>query len=274
MVKKFTLEHVQDIFVSKGYKLLETHYKDSRTTMRFSCPFHPDKETAIRLYDLKKGVGCKYCFNEKRKVMNKKFDLSSVKTSFEKEGYKLISKDYISSAYKLEYICLKHPDKVNKIRFSDFKNGVRCPHCKRDNFVLRIQKEGNPSWNGGITKLNERLRRELKEWKFNVLKEHNFKCFITGFVSNDLEIHHTMPFHKIRNNALRICDFDYKTNVSDFTDDQIEKIVIVFNELHKEVIGYPITKELHRKFHKLYGFDTKENDFLKFKEVLENGDNK
>lgn len=46
-----------------------------------------------------------------------------------KEGYELLENEYKNNSTRMRYQCPDHPDKELYIRFSDFKNGQRCPYC-------------------------------------------------------------------------------------------------------------------------------------------------
>ena len=61
--------------------------------------------------------------------MPKKLTFEFVKSVFEKEGYKLLSTEYINADSKLKYLCPNNHE--NEIRYSHFKSGNRCPDCKK-----------------------------------------------------------------------------------------------------------------------------------------------
>jgi len=85
--------------------------------------------------------------------------------------------------------------------------------------------KNNPSYKGGVTPLNQRIRRsmEMRLWKKAVLERDNFTCQKTGQVGGKLVAHH-------------ICNF------ADFP------------ELRTSIDnGITLSKESHIKFHKKYG---------------------
>jgi WD40 repeat protein len=59
--------------------------------------------------------------------MSKRLTYEFVKEQFEKEGYKLLSKEYINSWTKLKYICPKGHE--HSIKWSDWQQERRCPYC-------------------------------------------------------------------------------------------------------------------------------------------------
>ena len=89
-----------------------------------------------------------------------------------------------------------------------------------------LSKEKNPMWKGGITPFRDRVRKgiEYKEWRRACLKRNNFTCQITGQKGGDLVVHH----------------------INNFAE---------FPELRFAIDnGITLSKEVHSKFHKIYGF--------------------
>lgn len=67
----------------------------------------------------------------------KKLSYEFVKEQIEKEGYKLLSKEYINAHSKLIVRCPK--DHEYEIIYSNFKKGHRCPKCKYLNQVENLK---------------------------------------------------------------------------------------------------------------------------------------
>ena len=63
--------------------------------------------------------------------MPKKLTYEFVKKSFEKEGYTLLSKEYVSARMKLKYICPK--GHISEIDWSNWNSGRRCNVCFGNN---------------------------------------------------------------------------------------------------------------------------------------------
>ena len=59
--------------------------------------------------------------------MRKKLTIEFVRGSFEKEGYKLLTKKYINCEHRLEYICPK--DHTSSITWNSWQQGQRCNVC-------------------------------------------------------------------------------------------------------------------------------------------------
>jgi len=59
--------------------------------------------------------------------MAKRLTYEFVKEQFEKEGYKLLSTEYINCEQKLDYVCPKGHEHV--ISLDSWKQGIRCSYC-------------------------------------------------------------------------------------------------------------------------------------------------
>ena len=61
--------------------------------------------------------------------MPKKKTYAEVKSMFEERGYTLISKEYVNSKTKLEYICPIHNAKTQYITYDSLREGQGCFYC-------------------------------------------------------------------------------------------------------------------------------------------------
>lgn len=65
--------------------------------------------------------------------MPKKKTYDEVKSMFEKRGYILLDSEYIDSHTKMRYICKKHPNVVQEIRYNNIQQGKGCIYCAGKN---------------------------------------------------------------------------------------------------------------------------------------------
>lgn len=130
----YSHEEIQSQLAEHNVTLKE-HYKNSHFKHRFSCLIHPNQEfvgTVTQILN-RNVLYCPECRKGKYQQRRSKgfpLDYDYVKKEFEQRGYELISKEYINADQKLEYKCLKHPDKKLFIDWNHFKKGRRCPFCK------------------------------------------------------------------------------------------------------------------------------------------------
>lgn len=265
---KYSFEQVKKEFEKRGYELLETEYVRNTQKMRFRCPKHPDKETSIMFKSLLAGNGCKYCAIEKTNELNR-YDYNFVKSEFDKRGYILLDKEYKNSKTPLRYICKKHPDKVNTARFALFLADRQ--GCKWCAYEKRKGKNSN-FWKGGLNEITEFLREQTNKWKMEWLEKHGYKCDITNLNSGEIEVHHAKPFHVIRDEVINQLGFQNKKFLKDYTQEELDLLIDTFRSKHDEIVGIPIHKDLHKLFHRLYGFQTTLEDYQEFKQRYLNGE--
>lgn len=128
MVKKLNYEEVYMSFSVRGYKLIDTEYKDSKTKMAYICLKHQEEVQYINYNNFSNGRGCRFCGLES-KSKKKRLPYDIVKDEFKKRGYALLEKEYKNNRQQLRYLCPRHPEKENYISYSDLKIGVGCAYC-------------------------------------------------------------------------------------------------------------------------------------------------
>lgn len=249
---KYTIEEVRDKFKERGYELLEDQYKNSATPMKYRCPHHPDKNLKISFSNfIHLGRGCPYCsgvhlprtFEEVNKIVSE-------------NGYELLETEYVNDKTLMRFRCLKHPDKVIKNTFHSFTKhdiGSGCRICKNEKISEAEKGDKSHFWKGGVTKLNYFLRKSTKRWKQDVLKSYGYKCALTKMPHRDLQVHHCESYYKIRDDVLKELGINLNTSRKDFNIEEFELVKKKIEERHKNVIGVPLRKPIHKLFHTLYG---------------------
>ena len=117
--KKLTYEQVKKAFEDEGYTLLSTEYINSNAKLDYICP--EGHKGSIRYNDFNSGQRCGICFG------TRKYSYAAVKSHFEKEGYTLLSDEYINRRGSLHYICPEGHEGVTT--YGSFLAGHRCPTC-------------------------------------------------------------------------------------------------------------------------------------------------
>lgn len=120
MIKRnnVTKELLQSEFNSKNLEILS--YTNTIKPIYYRCK-KCGKEHSILYTNFRKGQGCPYCGG---KVVT----YQEVKEAFKKEGYDLLSQEYINAKQKLEFSCNKCGNK-HFITWDSFKQGSRCAYC-------------------------------------------------------------------------------------------------------------------------------------------------
>jgi hypothetical protein len=131
--RRLTYDFVKEQFEKEDYILLTKEYIDSQSKLDYICP--RGHKHNISWSNWSQGKRCKYCNNENS---SKKYrlDIKTVKRSFEKEKYKLLTKEYKNNHQKLDYICPK--GHKHNIIWINWKKGRRCPYCA-GNAMLSIR---------------------------------------------------------------------------------------------------------------------------------------
>jgi len=131
MAKRCDIEDVRKEFEAEGYILVTDTYKNAHTKLEYICPKgHSSNITFSNWHFGKKR--CKYCSNQAPVNYN------DVKETFEKEGYILLSKEYIKASAKLDYICPKGT--YGSIPWNSFQQGHRCQCCYGKNNKLTFEE--------------------------------------------------------------------------------------------------------------------------------------
>lgn len=217
-------------------------------------------ESNLKVYGTKSTNSLPHVINKKKQSLLLPF--STVESLFKSRGYELISKDYINSNTKLKYICPSHRHEgIQKITYAKLKFGRGCYHC----FISRISGENHYNWSGGESSLSSYLRCRLYDWTYNSLKKNNYKCYISG-TKKDLEVHHLHNFNNIIYESLNELNLEMRKNYTLYTQTELRQLVKVCRKLHYRYgLGVPLSKEIHREFHSIYGKKNNNNEqFLEF----------
>ncbi|MDY2606528.1 MAG: hypothetical protein SOV90_01155 [Lachnospiraceae bacterium] len=114
--------------------------------------------------------------------------------------------------------------------------------------------------------LSEYVRRNNIQWKKASMENCNYKCIITGKRFDD--IHHLYGLNLILNETLDKLNIKIRNDINDYTQEELNNILSTFRKIQSNYpLGVCLTKEIHKKFHEVYGYgnNTEEqwNDFVK-----------
>lgn len=127
----------------------------------------------------------------------------------------------------------------------------------------------NGRWLGGVSSLNEYLRRNTRDWAEKVMERDGFSCIITGDKGSDLHVHHLKPFNAIRDDILNELNIDVKRTMGEYSGDEIDAILTELRRRHPLSNGVTLKSSIHESFHEEYGFDCVEEDFHEFKRMYD-----
>ncbi|OZB98006.1 hypothetical protein CJP46_02245 [Paenibacillus sp. XY044] len=111
----------------------------------------------------------------------------------------------------------------------------------------------HPNWTG-TTNLNHYLRASiLDDWKNKSLFSFKYKCIISN-TSKDLIVHHLYPFASIINETVSRLKLNICNDISLYSEYELENLKKVCAEINFNYgLGVPLNKEIHNKFHSIYG---------------------
>ena len=193
---KPSFSEVKKEFATQGYVLLSKEYVNSVSKLRYICPKgHKHQVSWIKW---KKGDRCPYCSK------NIKYTYKEVKDSFEKEGYTLLSNNYLNGKSKLDYICpLGHK---HSIRRTDWDRGHRCPTCA----IINHTGPGSPAWKGGISYEDYCPIWKDSEYKESIKERDGHQCLNPDCWKKDGKLHvHHIDYDKSNcgpKNLITVCN--------------------------------------------------------------------
>lgn len=85
-----------------------------------------------------------------------------------------------------------------------------------------------------------------------------------SFRGGRLHVHHSIPFHTIRDEVLNDLNLPLRSRVNEYQNLEIDKIEQLYAQKLMKIEGLPMTHEIHRIFHSIYGNKTNNdhvNDF-------------
>lgn len=117
---RYNINYIKKSFESEGYLLLSDTYIDSETPLDFICPNGHKHAISWSAWN-NQHQRCAICAGVSRT------SYEQIKSSFEKEGYELLTKVYINNRQKLDFIC-PNSHKCS-ITWSAWSKGGRCKIC-------------------------------------------------------------------------------------------------------------------------------------------------
>jgi len=124
--RKLTYAIIKKSFEYEDYILLSDEYINHKIRLEYRCA--NNHRNSITWSHWKKGHRCSICAGVA------KLNLDQVRESFEKENYVLLSKEYVGSKAKLDYICNNGHE--HSMMWNSWIRGHRCPTCAYNNSKL------------------------------------------------------------------------------------------------------------------------------------------
>lgn len=132
--RRIGIDKVRNSFESEGYILLTNTYINGKIGLNYICPNGHENTTTWCAWT--QGCRCPDC---------NKITIDKVKSSFESEGYILLSSDYINAHKKLKYRCPFYHE--HSISWANWHAGNRCKTCA----IINNSGLNCALWKGGIS---------------------------------------------------------------------------------------------------------------------------
>lgn len=134
---KYTYIDVQNYFKEQGCELLSKNYVSSNVPLDFMCACGQKSSVTFGHFRMgRKCMGCK----SNRAADSRRKDVKEVQDIFAKDGYELLSKEYINTKIPLKFRCPNGHE--HTITLNNWKIGRRCRKCYEGTNV----GENHPNW--------------------------------------------------------------------------------------------------------------------------------
>lgn len=118
--------------------------------------------------------------------------------------------------------------------------------------------------------LTKFFRGQINQWKKDSLQKCNYQCVLTG--DKNFDIHHIVSFNVIMSEFITRYDMTLKDCFEDYSLEELNTLAEVFVKHHNEYpLGVCIDKNLHKTFHKMYGYINNEEQWNTFVEKFNEG---
>jgi len=251
MREKFAFAHeqIEQKIKDLGCELISGEYINAHSTLEVKCTCGAIYKTNWNTFN--SGGRCSNCGREKA---NKSMRLTEEEAIQKVNSTGLVfvgfDGEYFDSRTKALAKCeLGH---ITKQAINDFNSRPYCQVCNKQEKIKLISGSNSAYWQGGVTAISEYLKKQITPWKKDSMENCNHKCIITG--KRFGAIHHLYSYNLILKDAFKEIDIPIKLFVSDYSGEELELLSKKVLEIHyRYPLGICLTKEIHSKFHSIYG---------------------
>ena len=193
------IDFVKESFEKEGYTVLSKEYINSSAKLNYICPNGHKHSICWRHW--RSGKRCPVCSGVAKPA------LEQIKESFAKEGYTLLSNNYVNNKTKLEFICPSRH--IGTITWHSWCSGSRCLKCKYRNVSLGQMGPKNHQWKGGLSYEPYCPIWKDREYKQDIKERDGYKCLNPDCWRRDDRLHiHHIDYNKkncFPNNLITVC---------------------------------------------------------------------
>ncbi|MFI2856780.1 HNH endonuclease [Paenibacillus sp. JSM ZJ436] len=200
----YSYEFVYHEFERRNYKLLDTHYINSCSSMSFICSQHPDDIQSITFTKMMQGAMCKKCAREAT-LKSTRYTKEFVFEEFKKKDLIVIDDAYVNSKTPIHFYCLHHPDIIQSSPYNYISRGSGCRFCG----IERRSGINSPNYNPNLTeedRTKKRIYKEYAYWRNYVFERDNYTCQKCGQYGGELNAHHKNGYDKFIDQRLDLAN--------------------------------------------------------------------
>lgn len=207
---KYDFDEIKKYYEDSGCKLLESHFKNTKTKMRYLCSCGGVSLSSYECF--RRGHRCKKCAYKKIGESQKP-TIDYVRAKFKELGADLLETKYIDCKTKMKYRC-KCGD-INYTIFDTIKN--RPGLCRKCGFK-KYTGDNHPRWNPNLTD-EDREKNATRhsdplyiKWRKRVFKRDDYTCRCCNIKGGKMNAHHLQSWvnHKslrlIVDNGVTMCE--------------------------------------------------------------------
>lgn len=155
--KRFSFEYVKKYFEENDCKLLESQYKNNKSSLNYICSCG---NATITTFDSFKnnGARCMSCSG------SAKYEFEYVKKYFEDSGCELLEEEYKNSHASMRYVC--SCGNMSATSFTHFLNNVRCVECGEESKRFSLEEVQTYFEKNGCELLEKKYKNCLAKMKY------------------------------------------------------------------------------------------------------------
>ena len=249
---RYDIEYIKSEIEKTGCKYISGEYENNKSKLYLQCKcgnkFYKSWGKFMSGQDR-----CPDCGKELVRESKRKYNPENAKEILSQYGYIMVG-SFINGATKVECICRnKHKCFITVSQLVGNRH-TGCIQCQRES----RKGEGHPNYKGGISMLDDDIRKSLCGWKDDIRELYNHKCPITHTDKIDTVVHHLYSLSSIYNDVINELNINIKLHdtIANNGLSENDKQIIIDSVLkkHTNEIGILINKDIHVAFHKQYGY--------------------
>jgi hypothetical protein len=264
---RLKIDDVKKYIEENNCTLLSTEYINTGTKLDilFECG-HNGK---ISFECFKRGQRCAIC-SKKKMGLSQRIPMEDLLKILQERKIKFIEfpNGYENRNSTIKCIC--EYGHIEEHKISVILNGTGCSECRLIYSSISQRGELGYNWQGGLSSLTSFLKKQIKQWKKDSIKNCNYHCVICGEGHRFNDVHHLYSFFSIMNESLSELNIENKILVSDFTDEELFLLTNKVIEEHNEhPLGVCLCRKHHKLFHKYFGiYNNTPSQFEEFKQIV------